>query len=302
MPSLIDEATWDVIQERVKENGKHSGRPARHFVALRGMLWCGECGQKIHPHARDWEYVYHNLADGTRTRYRIQKNHLKVKYCCGGQQHYGFKCRAPEYVLDTVLFPRVWNRLCEALQHRSLLLAGMESRLTALQDSDEVGDLKRIEARLQKATQREISYAEQRAEGVISKEVHAELMMRLREERKELEQEHQKVSDRVGLLRDAREQLDAARILVQALPQILGEVAREEQEQLIMALIDRIDVDKDNQLSINLRLDPDVIRGLPNPLLEFSRRPGLPLKDDFRRVLSGSSNCRHTRSTDCKPG
>lgn len=74
-------------------------------------------------------------------------------------------------------------------------------------------------------------------------------MMRLREERKELEQEHQKLSDRVGLLRDAKEQMDAAHILVQALPQILGEVARGEQEHLVMALIDRVHVDKDNPVN-----------------------------------------------------
>jgi site-specific DNA recombinase len=289
VPALVDDATWDIIQERITENGKHSGRPARHFVALRGLLWCAECGQKMHPHARDWDYVYHTLADGTKTRYRIQKNHLKVKYCCTGQQHYGFKCRRPEYVLDTVLFPRVWDKLCEALQHKSLLLAGMESRLTALKNSDEVGDLKRVESRLQKSLQREISYAEQRAEGVISKEVHAELMMRLREERKELEQEHQKLSDRVGLLRDAKEQMDAAHILVQALPQILGEVARAEQEQLVMALIDRIDIDKDNQVSINLRLDPDVMRALPNLQQGSSHPPESQPSNGSQSGLSGSS-------------
>jgi hypothetical protein len=61
-------------------------------------------------------------------------------------------------------------------------------------------------------------------------------------------------------LRAAKEQPDIAHILVQALSQILGEVGREEQEQLIMALIDRIDADKDNQVSINLRLDRDTIR------------------------------------------
>ena len=46
--------------------------------------------------------------------------------------------------------------------------------------------------------------------------------------------------------------------------QILGEVLRQEQEQLIMILIDRIDVDGNNQVSINLRLDPEAVRALPN--------------------------------------
>lgn len=72
------------------------------------------------------------------------------------------------------------------------------------------------------------------------------------------------INERVALVRETREQLDAAHLLVQALPQILGEVSRQEQEQLIMALIDRIDVDGNGQASIHLRLDVDVIRALPN--------------------------------------
>ena len=137
-------------------------------------------------HARDWDYVYHTLKDGTRARYRAQKGKLKVKYVCGGQQHFGFKCRKPEYVRDTFLFPCVWEKLCEALGNRTLLLAGMQSRLVALESADEIDELRRIEARLDKAHQRELSYAEQRAEKTISKEIHAELMLRLNDERKEL--------------------------------------------------------------------------------------------------------------------
>jgi DNA invertase Pin-like site-specific DNA recombinase len=41
VPALVDEETWDRIQEKMAENASHSGRPAKHFVALRGLLWCG---------------------------------------------------------------------------------------------------------------------------------------------------------------------------------------------------------------------------------------------------------------------
>jgi site-specific DNA recombinase len=289
VPALIDEETWDIIQQRMTQNNNNTGRPAKHFVALRGILWCSECGQKMNAHARDWDYVYHVQKDGTKKRYRAQKQELKVKYVCGGQQHYAFRCLKPEYVRDKVLFPRVWAKLCDALQNRALLLAGMKSRLAALENADEVEDLKRIEARLQKTTQYEMSYAEQRAEGIISKEVHAELMMRLREEQRELEQEYDKLLNKVGVIREAREQLDAAHLLVQALPQILGEVSRQEQEQLIMALIDRIEVNGSNQVSINLRLDPAIIRSLPSLRPGSSPLPESPHSNDSQRELSGSS-------------
>jgi len=307
VPALIDEETWDIIQQRMADNSTYTGRPAKHFVALRGLLWCSECGHKMHAHARDWDYVYHVQKDGTKKRYRAQKQELKVKYVCGGQQHYGLKCRKPEYVRDKVLFPRVWEKLSDALQHRTLLLAGMESRLTALEMADEVEDLKRIETRLEKSTQREISYAEQRAEGTISKDVHAELMMRLREERRELEQEHEKLSNKVDVIREAREQLDAAHLLVQALPQVLGEVSRQEQEQLIMALIRRIDVSKSNQVSISLRLDPETIRSLPNlqqgssPLHESQQSDGsLPELSDNSTESADALNGQKVTAARCK--
>lgn len=315
VPPLISEATWDAIQEKLKENGSHSGRPAQHFVALRGMLWCGECGQKMATHARDWDYVYHTLKDGTRTRYRAEKGHLKVKYVCGGQQHYGFKCRKPEYVLDKILFPRVWAKLCEALSLRTLLLAGLQSRLIALESANEVDELKRIETRLNKVYQRELSYAEQRAEGTINKDVHAELMLRLREERKELSDERETLSMRVQIINEARKQLDTAQLLIDALPHILDEVSRQEQEQLIMALIERIELDKDNQVTITLRLDAAAIREIPNHPSATSPQPELPPATDFPLVLSDNSTqpsrvqqqpqvtaARHRRSMGYRPG
>ena len=109
--------------------------------------------------------------------------------------------------------------------------------------------------------------------------------MRLREERRELEQEHDRLSNKVVLIQEARQQLDAAHILIQALPQVLGDVSRQEQEQLVMALIDRIDVDGINQVSINLRLDPDVIRALPSLQQAVSRPLVSPPSDDSQQEL-----------------
>ena len=206
------------------------------------------------------------------------------------------------------------GKLCAALQNRTLLRAGLESRLKALEDADELDELRRIEARLDKIHQHELSYAEPRAEGAISKEVHAELILRLKEERKELMQEHEKLLDHVQLLKEAHDQFDVAQTLVAALPQILSDVTREQQEQLVMLLIDRIDVDGSNQVSITLRLDPDVIQNLPTLPSEASPRLELPPSSDFQPELSGNSTgsdrvqhgqkvtaARCRRSTGCRP-
>ena len=65
------------------------------------------------------------------------------------------------------------------------------------------------------------------------------------------------------LIERARQQRDSARILVVALPEMLPELLKIEQEHLVMALITRIDIRGDNQVMITLRLAPDVVHNLP---------------------------------------
>ena len=82
------------------------------------------------------------------------------------------------------------------------------------------------------------------------------------------------MSDRARFLREAREQFDSVQTLVSVLPEILTEVTREEQELLIMALIERIDVSGDNQVAMTIRLDSHVIQSLPTPPAATSPRRG----------------------------
>jgi hypothetical protein len=291
VPALIDEETWNTVQERMRHNGSHQGRPAAHFVALRKMLWCAVCGQKMNAHVRDWDYTYRRLKDGTKARYRIKKQELRIKYVCGGQQHYGKKCRRPEYVHDKVVFPRVWAKLCEALNNRELLITGMESRLHALENAEEVEELRHINQRLDKVRSLELSYARQRAEGVIDRSLQQELMLRLNDERKELLQAQVQLLEKVKLIEEARKQLDTVHALIAALPEVLPDFSREEQERLIIGLIARIDVDADNQVAITLRLDPDVIHALAQTslLLASSRQPGSEPLADSPSAGSGNS-------------
>jgi hypothetical protein len=62
-----------------------------------------------------------------------------------------------------------------------------------------------------------------------------------------------------------------------------SEVSHQEQEQIIMALINRIDVDGKNQVAITLRLDPETIRGLPTPQEAASPQQESPRQPIFKR-------------------
>ena len=76
---------------------------------------------------------------------------------------------------------------------------------------------------------------------------------------------------------------------MKASPETLPILSREEQESLIMALISRVVVSSINQVSITLRLHPDVIRDLPNLHAESSLQLESALLDGSQRELSGSS-------------
>ena len=65
------------------------------------------------------------------------------------------------------------------------------------------------------------------------------------------------------LIKKARQQRDSARILVEALPEMLPGLSKVEQEHLVLALIARVDIRADNQVKITLRLAPDVVHNLP---------------------------------------
>ncbi|WP_414692092.1 recombinase family protein [Phototrophicus methaneseepsis] len=313
VPPLVDEATWDAIQEKIQENATYTGRPAKHFVALRGLMWCSVCGQKMGTHVRDWDYVYHTLKDGTRQRYRIKKEKLKIRHVCNGQQHYGKSCRRPEYIRDAIIFDRVWDRLSEALSNHDILIAGLQSQIKALEKQDELEELLSINSRLEKLHQRELSYAEQRAEGTLSKAIQKELVLRLQQEQKELLEAQSQLQSKAEQITQARNQLASAEVLIDQLPDILPQIQRSDKEKLIMALISRIDVDADNQVTITLCLHPDVLANLPTHQQGASPQQESQSSDDSQQELSDNSidemaalqhevnAARYTRNTDYKP-
>ena len=92
----------------------------------------------------------------------------------------------------------------------------MDGRLTGV---------RRLPIRVRR-TEKRLGDGDVATHGNISKAVHAELTLRLKEARQELLQEHEKLSDRARFLQEAREQFDSVQTLVSVLPEILTEVTR----------------------------------------------------------------------------
>ena len=96
VPPLVDEAVWQVAQERLEMNARFAQRNSRHIYLLRGLLVCGTCGYTLQG----------------RTQRGV------VSYTC---THGGVHCPPgiPQHtcwVRGDVVEPLIWQALAELLR------------------------------------------------------------------------------------------------------------------------------------------------------------------------------------------
>lgn len=258
VPALIDKDLWDRVQLSVQErrHGSTGGRPARIPAPLSKLMYCAVCGQVMNSHVRDWDYTYKRLADGTKARYRVKHGKIKIKYVCGGMNHYPHihQCRQPEYVRNEDIFPKVWDKLFNGLAHPERITVGIRKVLEQLENSDEQADLATIEKRLAKIEQKLLSYADQRSEGVITPEQQRELAMRLQDEKDTLVEEKAKLTSKTERMREALQLLAYVEPVARKLASKMKVLTDEDKIVFIRAACSRIWIDKNNEIEIELSL------------------------------------------------
>ena len=210
----------------------------------------------MNSHVRDWDYTYKRLADGTKARYRVKHGKIKIKYVCGGMNHYPHihKCRQPEYVRNEDIFPKVWDKLYNGLAHPERITVGIHKVLEQLENSDEQADLATIEKRLAKIEQKTLSYADQRAEGIITPEQHRELAMRLQDEKEALLAEKAKLTSKTERIKEILELLAYVEPVARKMAAKMKDLTDEEKIIFIRAACSRIWIDGNNDIEIELSL------------------------------------------------
>jgi DNA invertase Pin-like site-specific DNA recombinase len=321
VPPVIDKKTWDLIKLSMKERrrGYEGGRPARIPAPLAKLMYCKVCGQVMNSHVRDWDYTYKRLADGTKARYRVQHGRIKIKYVCGGMNHYPhiYQCRQPEYVRNEEIFPKIWDKLHSGLAHPERITVGIRKMIEHLENSDEQADLKTIEKRLAKIEQKILSYSEQRAEKTITPEQHRELVTRLQDEKTTLEEEKAKLASKAQRIKEARELLGYIEPVAKKMARKMKDLTDAEKAIFIQAACKRIWVDEHNEVEIELSLpgleafaaaaeanDPSGSTSSRQPQSapsDSSRAEGADTTSAARHWdLPHTARCR--RSTGCRPG
>ncbi len=114
VPALVSKSTFDMVQERLKNNKLHSQRNTKVITLLQGMMVCSECGYSL--------YRTHTTTSAKKKIYY---------YRCFGSDAYRFegirKCNCRP-VRQDYLDKLVWDQVISLLEDPGLIQAEIEKR------------------------------------------------------------------------------------------------------------------------------------------------------------------------------
>jgi site-specific DNA recombinase len=165
VPALVSETTFDLAQEQLEQNKRHSPRRTLEPTLLQGMLVCERCGYALY-----------------RTSTQTSARKLYYYRCLGSDAYRGAVCDNPPIRQDH-LDAVVWKELVHLLEDPSILQEELNRRLEVAKKSDPRKQreelLQREQARLEKSIDRLLNAYQ---EGLVSLE---QLRMRMPELRKQ---------------------------------------------------------------------------------------------------------------------
>src|SRR5262249_20345341 len=117
VPAIVDDATFAIVQERLKSNKARSQRNTKVETLLQGMMVCSECGYSL----------YRSFTE-TSAKKRI------YYYRCFGSDAYRFegirKCNCKP-VRQDYLDDIVWRQIVQLLEDPMLIQREVEKRVEA---------------------------------------------------------------------------------------------------------------------------------------------------------------------------
>ncbi len=177
VPALVSEATFDLAQEQLEKNKRHSPRRTIEPTLLQGMLVCERCGYALY-----------------RTSTRTSARKLYYYRCLGSDTYRhlrGAVCDNPPVRQDH-LDAVVWKELVRLLEDPRVIQEELNRRLEAAKKSDPRKQreecLQRDQARLEKSIDRLLNAYQ---EGLVSLEQLRARMPELRKQQQAVQSERQ---------------------------------------------------------------------------------------------------------------
>jgi DNA invertase Pin-like site-specific DNA recombinase len=253
-PPIFDAELWEAVKARRALNAYRAKRNTKVEYLLQHLMRCRCCGLGFTAQTKRYTYS-RPTKEGRRIRY--QKAPPTRVYGCGGIIEYPsvYACRKPGRLLADAVEAAVWQRLVGALRDPDTLLQGVRARLAALEaaaaeepygpDADRQLAQMKLE-RLEIVRQRARGAIDDATMDLLTGEVdaraaslqeRAEAERRLRADAEAQRRVYQNASAYLdGLRRRVGNRIDALTFA--------------ERRELLLALVDQIWVDGDNNLTI----------------------------------------------------
>jgi site-specific DNA recombinase len=220
VPPIISPDLFQTAQSALKQNSAHcSGRPAKTFYLLRGLLRCSSCGRKF-----TGETIFGD----------------KYYRCTGRERLATPRCGAPSIAAKTIE-PFVWNYLLHFLSNPTLLatkLAEQESR-----EQDLKAELSRVEKQIREIQIREGRLLNALLDGDVPLPGLREKAKELEQRRLQLQEAQQAIEARMAMRRDRTQLHQTVLRYCEALGNAVSTLEPEAKHKLLRALLDEVVLD-----------------------------------------------------------
>ena len=247
-PRLVDEETWDRVQNIKNQRMSRSKRNTKVFYMLQHLVRCAECGMLLGGRATKQNTVRRN-----GKTYRYDLDPPRRYYQCYGMQKRLFHCREHPFIRAERLEELIWGEVKQAVQNPEVIVAGIKAL-----DNQEDFDLSRELARAERDL-RDVQMEEDRAirlyvSGKISED-QLDHQRRFITER--LEHYRAKLDDyrtRQSIGAEKRMLLEKVVEWSRTVGDGLDELTSEKRQEVLRLIVDGVTIDRDNSISITLAI------------------------------------------------
>jgi site-specific DNA recombinase len=291
-PTLVDEETWEKAKALRRKRKTKSKRNTKVFYLLQHMVRCAECGMLFGCRTTRRRTVKYN-----GKVYKYDLDPPRRYYRCYGVQKFRLNCRNRSYIRAERLEELVWGQVKRVVQDRDLLIAGIDAL-----DTSEDGEMAKQVAR----TERDLQNIQLEEDRAIRLYVSGKIT------ESQLDHQRKFITERLENLRAklddyrARESAEVERRVLmeyvlewaEKVGEGLDDLPSEERRDVLQILLDRVMIDRDNNVVITLGIPTDdlVAIGNPEPGYRLSNRQKT-LRYSWAVDLDATSGDSHKRDS-----
>ena len=258
-PPIVDDETWERVQSLRKQRWTPPTRNTKAFYLLQHMVRCAECGMLFGCRTTRRQTVKYN-----GKVYKYDLDPPRRYYRCYGVQKFRLNCRNRSYIRAERLEELVWGQVKRVVQDRDLLIAGIDAL-----DTSEDGEMAKQVAR----TERDLQNIQLEEDRAIRLYVSGKIT------ESQLDHQRKFITERLENLRAklddyrARESAEVERRVLmeyvlewaEKVGEGLDDLPSEERRDVLQILLDRVMIDRDNNVVITLGIPTDDLVAIGNP-------------------------------------